>query len=207
MSDKEARVLGAGDTLTVKEKEFRILPIGMQQLTEVQRHAVAYYKREYLRTFAENLDLFPAEKADGLLEQKLEEVARWDVGDLPVKMSYDVSSTPIDTLSAELTAIYGELPAGEFTRRALLATALDSGKITPDTVEAVSGIRPGRARVPYDTWWITAVYDGMITFVWASMKISHPELTKKDISNWSLAKIIEAARMVERLTAPALGNM
>lgn len=208
MSDKEARVLAAGDTIEVNGKEFHLKPIGMQQLHEVQRAAVKSYKREYLSTYAENLDLLPKDQAAKIIEKKLEEVARWDVGNLPVKMSYDVRLVPIESerLVTLLEDAYGDLPENEATRRAVLAASLDAGLITIDDVEKFTGVRPGRARIPYDSWWVTAVRDGMIEFVWSSVKMSHSDLSKEDVGAWPVTMIVQAARMVERLTAPALGN-
>jgi hypothetical protein len=207
MSDKEARVLGAGSTIEVNGKEFKILPIGMQQLHEIQRAAVEYYKREYLSTYSKNFDLLPKDHAAQLLERKFDEAAKWDVGDLPIKLAYSVRSVPLnEKLVALLEEEYGELPDGETGKRAVLATALDTEKINSKQVEKLTGARPQRARVPYDTWWVTALYDGMITFVWTSLKQSHPEVTKEIIGNWPLSKIVEAARLVEEITAPALGN-
>lgn len=209
MSDKEARVLAAGDTINVSGKDYRISPVGMKHLHEVQRAAVKYYKREYLTTFAENLDLLPKDQAAKLLEKKLEEVARWDIGNLPIKMAFDVQSVPVtnEKLLTLLEDSYGDLPENELARRAVLAAALDAETIDPAEVEKLTGVKPRRVRVPYDSWWVTATRDGMISFVLASVQKNHPELTADDVGDWPLGKIMEAARLVESLTAPSLGNM
>jgi len=208
MSDKVARVLGVGETLTVDEKEYHISPIELRQLHEVQREAIKFYKRQYLQTYADNLDLLSNGNASSLMEKKLEEAARWDVSDLPVKAAYDVTKIPInEKLKAALEDEFGELPEEESAQRALLATALDSDKISGNMVKSLTDRWPHKINIPYDTWWVTASYDGMITFVWSSIQINHPEMTKVQVSGWSMAKIIEAARIVERLTVPAVGNM
>ena len=207
MSDAEARAFAAGDTVEVQGKQFKVVPLNMQQLHEIQRAAVKSYKREYLSTFAENLDLLPKDQAAGMMADKLEETAKWDISDLPVKMSYAVGSVPMnDKLVKLLRAEYGDLPDGETARRAVLATSLDSGAVSPTDVQKVTGTRPRRVRVPYDSWWVTASYDGMITLVWASVTKNHPKTTKEQIGGWPLAKLAEAARLVEHLTSPAVGN-
>jgi len=207
MSDAVARVLGSGETLIVDGKEFHISPIELRQLHEVQREAIKFYKRQYLQTYADNLDLLDNGSAASLMEKKLEEAARWDISDLPVKVAYDVTKIPInEKLKAELEDEFGELPDEETGQKALLSTALDSEKISGNKVKSLTGRWPHKVNIPYDTWWVTASYDGMITFVWASIQINHPEMTKAQVSGWSMAKIIEAARMVERLTVPAVGN-
>lgn len=209
MSDKEARVLAAGDSIEVNGKEIHISPVGMQQLHEVQRAAVKYFKREYLTTFAENLDLLPEADRTKLMEKKMEEVARWDVGNLPVRTSFDVGSVPVNNeeLIALMEEKYGSLPESELSRRAVLATALDAELLDPDEVLKLTGVKPKRFRVPYDSWWVTAVKEGMVAFVLSSIKKNHPEIGKDDIWDWPLHKIVQAARMAEHLTAPALGNM
>jgi len=208
MSDKEARALGAGDSIEVDGKEIRISPVGMQQLHEVQRAAVKYFKREYLTTFAENLDLLPEPDRQQIMLKKMEDVARWDVGNLPVRTSYDVSLVPVNNadLVALMTKEYGDLPESEMSRRAILATALDAGIIDCDDVLKLTGARPKKFRVPYDSWWVTAVKEGMVAFVLSSIKKHHPDITKDAIWGWPMHKIIQAARMAESLTAPALGN-
>lgn len=208
MSDKEARALGAGEYVTIGETEYRLAPIGMRQLQEVQKLAIKAYKREYLTTVKENLDLLDDPgAARELMEKKIDEVAKWDIGNLPVKMAYDtkhVALTP--ELIARMEAEFGELPPGELSRKAILSSALDAGMITFEEVAQLSGNSPRRGRVPYDTWWVTASFDGMVTFVWTSVRSSTPSITREMVGDWPLPKIMEAARSVERITSPALGN-
>ena len=207
MSDKEARVLAAGDTIDVLGTEYRISPVGMKQLHEVQRAAVKYYKREYLSTYAENLDLIPEDQRAELLKQKFDEVAKWDVGNLPVKLAYDVRMVPVnEKLRSVLEDEFDDLPEGENEVRFLLAAALDRELISTTDVVKLTGAKPRKARIPYDSWWVTAVREGMVEFVLAAVKTGHPTTTKKDIEGWPLAKIVQAARMAETLTAPDLGN-
>ena len=207
MSDKEARALGAADVLTVDGVEYKILPVGMRALHELQREAVKFYKRQYLQTFADNLDLLSEEQASDLMSKKMEEVARWDVGDLPSKPAYDVRKVPLSPKLLEaLEKEFGELPNNDAGKSALLSTALDSGTILPELVKTLSGTRPRQVRIPYDTWWVTGVFQGIISFVWTSVKESHPEVTKEQVAGWPFIKLAEAARILEQITAPDLGN-
>lgn len=207
MSDKEARALAAGDVIDVNGKEYRISPVGMRQLHEVQREAVKYYKRQYLATYSENLDLFPEGQRADLLAKKFDEVAKWDVGNLPVRLAYDVRAVPInEKIRSALEDEFDELPENEVELRFLLAAALDRELISFDDVVKLTGIRPRKARIPYDSWWVTAVREGMIAFVAASLKANHPEATKADVEAWPLAKIVQAARLAESITSPDLGN-
>ncbi len=207
MSDAEARVLAAGETVSVDGRDVIVRPITMQSLHEVQREAVKYFKREYIQTFADNADLMPDGTGAELIRQKLEEAARWDVGDLPTRTAFDVRGVVLsDLLLREMGKLVGELPDQEPSKRAVLATLLDQGRIAPDKIKEWTGSPVRSARVPYDSWWVTAVYSGMVTFVWAAVRADDPSITREQIGRWPLAKIMEAARLVERLTAPALGN-
>jgi hypothetical protein len=228
MADAESRVLGSGEFITVpdadgKDREYLMSPVNLGHLGEVQREAVRSYKKGYIQTYADSVDLIP----DGqkVLLEKIEEAARMDVRDLPKKYAYDVSEVPLTNhLIAEIEAIYGPpvLPKKkdearedepteeqkiEAIRKALLVTALDAEKLTPEAVEDLSGVRPSRGLIPYDAWWVTANHDGMIMLVWASVKQSNHKVTREEVASWPMPKLALAARTIERLTAPAIKNM
>lgn len=217
MSDKEARALGAGAMITVPDEkgmdhEFKISPVNMRQLAEIQKEALRVYRREYIQTYAEAAKLM--EDGQRVLHEKIEESARWDVRDLPRKLAYDASNLPLTKkVLDKLTTIYGELPEDEDAnkvdakRRALLSLSLDDGTIGADEIHKLAGKWPGRAQIPYDTWWVTACYEGMTTLVWTSVSQNHPMVTKDDVGRWPLTSLAAAAKLVEMLTAPAVGNM
>jgi hypothetical protein len=210
MSDKEARAVGAASSLEVDGKRYVMSPIGFRQLQEIQREAVRYWKRQYMLTFADNVDLLANGDGQELIRQKMEECAKWGIDKLPVKIAYSAAHIKItDKLRKRLRSCrltYEDLPESDRAVRALLTTALDNEEIHPDIVEKLTNTRPRQGRVAYDTWWITAVYEGMVAFVWASLSQKHPELTREEISEWPLDRIIEIAREVEHITAPELGN-
>lgn len=207
MSDKEARALAAGDTIEVNGVEYRLRPVGMRQLHEVQRSAVDHYKREYLRTYSANMDLIPEEHRASMMERKLDEVARWDVGSLPTKIAHDVRSIPITpALIKWLENEHDDVPETESGKRAVVAAALDSGKLTVEVVREMTKERPARIKIPYDSWWVTATYEGMVAFIRASLQAGGSQVGRDDVMSWPLSKIMEAARKVEAVTAPSLGN-
>jgi hypothetical protein len=207
MSDELARAVGAGDSVEVNGKTYHASPITIQELQEVQRMAIRSYKREYLQSYAENLDLLPEEFRQGKMDAKLDEVSKWDIANMPTKTAYDVSKvrfTPAleDLLSEE----FGDLPETEAGKKAVLATALDAETVTVQRVEELTGCRPRKGRIPYDTWWITAKLDGIVAMAWASLHANHPELKKDEVARWPFVKLAEVARLAESLTAPDLGN-
>jgi len=215
MAEQEARVLGSGVFITVDGKEYKLSPIGMGALQEVQREAVKAWKRDCLQAYKEGLkllDLDP-ESEMTLLRAKLDELTPKQIDDMPRKDAYNVSMFDLtesgkygEALYDLLEKVHGERPDREAQAGALLMAALDGGDVTPEEVEKITGTAPKRTRIPYDTWWITASYEGALTFVFHSVKIEHEEVVLKDVASWPLPKIMEAAANVESLTAPAVGN-
>lgn len=205
MSDKEARALGAAETYTIKDKEYKLSPVPLRDLAELQRESVSYYKRQYLKTFADNLDLIGG--GVELLEKKMQEVAGWDIGKIPKQVAYDVSTITItDRLKVELEQRFGSIPKKDNGIRALVAAALDAMSITKEDVKAWTGTGPQQGFIPYDLWWITATFDGMASFVYRSLRIKHPEITRDILQDWSFMQLTEVARLAENITAPSLGN-
>jgi len=210
MADKEARALGAGAKIRIdKDTEFTLSPVKLRQLAELQRAAVDFYKAEYLRTYAKNIHLFPKEKQEALLEKKVEEAARWDIKDLPPKKSYSASNIKVtEGLKSRLREIYpGDEKLTDDQFKNLLVAALDSNQIDSGEVKELTGKKPLQNPVSYDMWWITGSYEGMISFVFESVRIQHPRVKKSDIENWPIAKQVEAAQIIENITQPDEGNI
>ena len=208
MSDKLARAVGAGQTIEVAGKEYRIRPIGLIALQEVQREALRSYKAAYLESWVDGATRYLKDSSEEIVSRKIDEVAAWDVADLPPKYVHDVSGVRWSRqICRWLAGKYGDLPDREATQRALLATALDTGEITIDRVKALGGGVVRRQRAPYDAWWCTATYEGMVTFVWAGLGGGRDGApTRIEVQAWPLPKLIEAARIVEAVTVPAVGN-
>jgi hypothetical protein len=205
--DDVARVVGAGEVIEIGDRAYKVRPISIAELQEIQRLAVRAYKRQFLAAYAENMDLLPEAVRQQRLEAKISEVAGWDVADLPTKMAYDVSQVNITPkLESVLVEALGDLPQTDAGKRAVLATALDMEAVTPQAVLEMTGTRPRRSRIPYDSWWITATFDGIVTMVWSAVHSSHPDLEKDEVARWPMAKLSEVARLAEKLTTPALGN-
>ena len=213
--DREARALAAGDSVIIADDEgrettFRLRPITAQHLCDMERDALRSYKRQYLSTYSENPDLIAALLGDASREtiaRKIEEVAGWGLEQLPRKTSYDAASLPITAEARALIAArQGEAPPDDDACRAILGWMLDSGDLSPDEAGKVCGRRPKSATVRYDQWWVTARIEGMVAFIAASVRYDRPDVTREQVARWPVAKIVEAARAVERLSVPDLGN-
>lgn len=139
----------------------------------------------------------------------MEEISSWDLEQLPKKTSYDASELPVTPAVRALAAERGpgEVPEDDDAVRALLTWMLDTKAATPDEVAKAAGRRPAAGTVRYDQWWVTARLEGMVAFIWASVRYDHPMATREEVARWPLGKIVEAAQTVQRLSVPALGNM
>lgn len=212
MSDKESRAMGAGRKITVGEKEYMLRPVVVQQLCDLEQEALQFFRRQVLQTYRGNADLL-GEQADELIAKKFEEVSRWSLDDLPKKTAYDASKLPVtDAARAWAKEFHQEIDGDQDEElddvrvRTLIVVALDQERITAKYVQKIVGRKPVLAKVRYDQWWITGCFEGMVSFIFSSLRQEQPELTRKDVGKWPIAAIFEISRKVESITAPNLGN-
>ncbi len=210
MPEDSARALKANSPLVVKfgDKECSVRALGIKELTEVERECVKTYRRTYLETYAENMDLLP--NGPGLFEKKLEEAAKWDIGDLPPKEAYDpVRVKPTDKLKAFIASHF-DLDAKSLedakTKRFAVAL-LDQGTLSREKYKGLTKESIEPSKVPYVNWWITGSYEGQLTFVWICFKkygITKQELSDKIAEEPSL--LVELSRELESASSPSVGN-
>jgi hypothetical protein len=202
-TDREARALAAGGTVTVEDKEYKLRPVRARQLTELERESLKYYKRQYLETFTDNADLL-GDSID--LSAKVDEVAKWTLDDLPQKIVHDARNVPVTKkMEKWIVEKYGEKPDGDAAYKAVVTTALDSGDITVEKVKELTGAIPRMGKARFDQWWVTACVHGMISIIRASLN-GHAKDEVEGVDDWPLLKVTEAARIVESLTSADLGN-
>jgi len=190
-------------------KECTVRPLGIRELTEVERDCAERYKRQYLKTFADNLDLLPAEAKDRLLLEKMDVVARWDVDDLPPKFVHDPARVK---MTDKLKSWVGErievaADATELQLQRVAATMLDQDTLTDEEYRKLTDAIPPKSKVPYVNWWITGSYDGMVTFLWTCFK--HNGVTREQVIDevgGDLFKLSNLSREIERMSAPKVGN-
>lgn len=216
MPDDVARAVAAGGrTITIAGKQCQVRPLGIRELTEVERDCLQRYKRQYLETFQANLDLLPEEDRGRTMDRKMEEAARWDVDDLPSKWAYDPRTLKITAeLISWLTENMGvkapekDKDENDQMLRRTLATALDQGSLDENEYQKLSGgHKPIKAKVPYVNWWITGCFDGMISFIWTCFRrdgITREQVVEELGGNMGL--LSDVSREIEHLSAPAVGN-
>jgi len=198
--------MAAAEFVEVDGKQFKLRPISIQNLVDLEREAMSHYKRQYLMTYRDNADLL-GDDAKSMLRQKMEEVAKWELHDLPQKDVFDTSQVPLtDAVKKWLEENFGQLPDTDTAIHAVLVTALDTGQLKSSELKKLTGKLPIQGRVRFDQWWVTGSMEGMLSLITTSIRQEHPDLTAKDVSSWPLAKIIETARLVEGVTSASMGN-
>ena len=211
MSEKEARAVGAsGYSTMIAGKECQVKPLGIRELTEVERDCLDRYKRHCLETYSTNLDLLPEQTRAGLLERKLEDVSRWDVDSLPMKFAHDPSRIQLSDELKQWLANHWGLESDECDDarlRRLAVASLDQDALSAEDYKRMTGASTPKVKVPYIHWWITGCYDGMITLLWICFR--HGGVTREQVSDAvgnDLAKLTELAQEIERLSSPQSGN-
>lgn len=211
MSEDVARAVGAGGTtVKIAGKECTVRPLGIRELAEVQRDCVSRYKRQYLQSFSENLDLLPEAVREREMDQKIDMVSRWDIDDLPAKYVHDSRRIK---LTAELRDWVCENVAEDSRNtdddqmKRMVAVSLDQSMLSPDDYKRLSGgSLPPKLKVPYVNWWITGCFDGMVTFVWVCFRrdgITRDQVVEELGEN--INKLLEVTHEIERLSTPS-GN-
>jgi hypothetical protein len=87
------------------------------------------------------------------------------------------------------------------------ASALEMGILKESDLIELTEKTARKIRVGYVNWWVTGSADGQVNMVWLSVRdagISLQTIEKELMERPSL--LIEIAREIERLTAPATGN-
>lgn len=214
-SEDMARALNTQSAMSVTIAGIECHPraLSIQELSEVERECLAEFKRSYLETYHKNLDLLPEESRPGLMGAKLDEVALWDISNLPTKFAHDPTRV---TLSAELRnwlkekhKLTGKLKEKIADDRLLRVVAgmLDQGMLSAEEYTKLTAEESPKVRVPYINWWITGAFSGMISFVHTCFK--HHGVSREQVIDATRSDptvLIELAQEIERLSTPKLGN-
>jgi hypothetical protein len=213
MSDEVARAVGAGDgTIAIAGKECAIRPLGLRELCEVERECLRSFRKQYMETYADGLELLPGSDEDRKqqIAQKLDEVCRWDISDLPVKHAYLADSVTVtdklkEWMRSNFNTITDETNDNQY--KLLTAFSLDQGLLTADKYKELTDQEINKTQIDYVGWWSTATVDGMLTFIWKAF--SRYGLTRKQIEDdlgANVTRMAELSRQIERLSVPAVGN-
>ncbi len=212
MPDKMSRALAAKGGLTVKiaGKECTVRPLGMRELKEVENDCLERYAQKYLKTCFTNMHLLSEKEQDGYMAARIDEAGRWDIDSLPPKYAHDDARVKVtkELRNWLLANLKMKKSADDKQVRQLTATALDQGSLSADEYARLTdGSSPLKMKVSYSNWWITSVFDGMITFIWVCFRANG--VTRDEVINElgnDLGKLAEVSREIERLSSPSVGN-
>lgn len=193
-------------------------PLAMKELGELERLCLASYRRSFIQTFSENLDLLPESTGRMLIQQKMEEAARLDLNTLPVRFAYPsdkVKMTPElaawlnENLDGYSEPAENETEAQTETRlKQLVGVALEGGLISEaEYGELTNGAKLRKSKVPYVSWWISSTFDGRMAMAWmAFSKCGITRAAFEDAVSADPGMLVRMAQRIQTLTVPAVGN-
>lgn len=210
MSD-EAKILDASDTVTVRGKQYQLAALDLRQLISLQQEAFRAYKRDYLQTYSDTVKLLhdDPDVQRTMLSQKIDEVSRWTAKSMPRVLAYSVAHAELNAAMrswCEATYSLDPKKTTDSHYRGLLTTALDSGSLSAEQFAEMAHVEPRRGLVPYEMWWVTGSYEGMVSFVTASIRRHDTTIREQEVMDWSLPDLIYSARRIESMTEPSAGN-
>lgn len=208
MAEDTARALGAGggrEAIMIAGKACHTRPLSAKELAEVEREALKAYRRSYVESYKENLDVIGG--THEMLLAQLEKVSRWDVSDLPAKFSFDPRKIVITpALKAWLVSTYEiniEKAGSDDYLKRIAAVALDTKMMESADYEKLTNSKPPKVKIGYVNWWITGCYDGIITFIWTCFSTSG--VTRNEVASEigrNPALMAELSHEIESLSAP-----
>jgi len=211
-TDREGRALAACETVKAPDKdgnevEYKLRPLSAQHLADMERKALKEYKRSHLDTYKDNADLLPEGKADELLEREFGKVSSWTLKDLPQEKAYGCDHIKVNGKLREwVDETFGMIPDTDNGILALVTAALDQGNLTPKQLKDMTGKNPVIGYIRFDQWWATGTTEGRLSFIHTSLSYEHPEVTERDVRSWPLPCLIEAARLVEKISTVSAPN-
>lgn len=215
MAEDVARAVGSGgsESVTINGRSFSPRPLTVKELGELERECLASYRRSYIQTFSENLDLLPEKDRMGLVAEKMAEAARFDLKSLPSRYAYDPKRIEItDALKRwaheNMDGYFqDENDRSNAVYQAVIAAALDGDFLSEQQYAELTGKEPKRTRLSYAHWWTTGCFEGRLAMACKSFEGSG--FTKEEISkelSSNPGKLLKVAREVEQLTVPEVGN-
>lgn len=210
MAEDTARAIGAESPieLTIAGKRCALRPLTLGEIGTIERDCLSQYRDRKLESYKDSVKILPDEVAEKMLIKKVEELAEWEVSDLPHKVVH-LESLKINDKVSDWIVNYldlDEVPSDKFLKR-MTTTLLDQGTLDPAQYKEMTGFVAPVKRVPYVNWWITAEIEGMVAMIYHCVKDNG--VTRKEVDEemrGDMAKLIKLAREIEALTTPSSGN-
>lgn len=220
MSEEVARLVGSEgvDTLEIDGKEYAPKPLDLASLGTVERECLKYFKRHFLETYSDNMDLLPENQRESLMMAKMDEIAKWDCRDLPVQLIVDPMSIVIsDKLAAWIEAFFNlklieskdndTKAQRNLQIRRMACGAIDQKSLTAEKYRELTGADADYVQVGYVQWWITGNFTGMLALVYQGFK--HHNLSREAVAAALMKNpgvLMYLSRSVEDLSSPKVGK-
>lgn len=215
MSEDTARAVGAGgSTVEIAGKKCKARPLTVKELLEIQRHCLNEYRVNKLEYYAKTAALYPDDRGWNKLEMAQEEMADWDVADIPPKETYNAESVNITEKLTQWLENEADLDLDSVDKkkrdrviRSMAVTAVEEGLISEDDLEELTGKKLTKMKLGYANWWITGSIDGMIHMVWKCFEpagVTEEEVARELQTNKGMMTAI--ANEIEILSSAATKN-
>lgn len=221
MSEDVTRAVGGNGAqrIVIAGVECTVRPLSLRELGEIERECLNQYRESKLEYLQRTAKYLPDGEGAKLLRDKLEEMAAWDVKNLPLMTVYDPDRLVItDALRNWVREKIGdavseiEAQADEKRRdrlfKQVVATSLDSGELTAVDYTRLTNKPPVSLKTGYVNWWITGCFSGMLEM--AYMAFRHNGVTRDQVSEAlgrNMSLMVQLSREIESLSAPQTGNI
>ncbi len=214
-----ARAVGSpsSNVIVIAGKDCIPRALSIKELGVCERECLLSYRKSYVETYSELIEFLPDNEKPGLIREKIEEAAKFDLSSLPAKYAYDpkkiVVTTELDAwllenMSAYLPSDLEENGAIRTKRLAeITAAVLNADVMTDAEYQSVTKSLPKKTKIGYAQWWINSTMDGRLSMAYQAFK--EYGVTKEQISEAvgnQMGKLIEAVNEIESLSTPQVGN-
>lgn len=215
--DVTRAVGGAGaQKITIAGKDCTVRPLSLRELGEIERECLNQYRESKLEYLQRTAKYLPDGEGAKLLREKLEEMAAWDVKNLPLMKVYDPDRLIVNPKlrewivehvgSKEIEAESDEKKRDRLLQR-MTAAQLDMGALSEDEYKKLVGSPPISIKTGYVNWWITGSFSGMLELAYKAFQ--HNGITREQVSEalgQNMSLLIQLSREIESLSAPQPGN-
>lgn len=217
MPEDVSRALGANgaNTVIIGGVECTARPLKIKEVAELQRICLDAYKRQYIRTFSENADLYPPDMRFQVLQEATERAGQMTLDNLPSKKIYNVKKIIVneavkswvhDNFEEVIESQWGTSPVPEQGYKYLTAKALDRGALSDANYKKMAGKEAKFDNGGYLGWW-TEQPEGAVAMMWLVFRSYG--VTREQVEEYmdnNMAKAMETASEIETLTVPKQGN-
>ncbi len=174
---------------------LELRPLTIQDWGTLEEEALKAYKREFLSTYLENLDLIPESKRAAKEAEAWERAEKLTADGIPPKI---VESPAV---GQDGKVIRNSPPGTE--------VLLNSGELV--TISKLVGDRCyALQKVPYAQWWFSSTFKGRMRAVWLSARRARPGVTEDELAALFMRvgeeSLDDAANTVGSLSKSQVGN-